>query len=157
MPSDLGGPRSKSTWAMRMRVESGRHGDDFDATMNTNRIQGDGGKRSIDGGFTVRDAGVGPLEDLYCFVLRLKARMMNKQVNYKTQWSIGTRTKGKLRTVRQTVHDSDSEVGSSPRGRTRHILGISHLNQAIISGLPSVSDLQLSGLRRAAWITAWRY
>lgn len=54
-----------------------RHGDDFDATMNTNRIQGDGGKRSIDSGFTVRDAGVGPLEDLYCFVLRVKARMMN--------------------------------------------------------------------------------
>ena len=65
--------------------------------------------------FIVGDAGVGVLEDLYYIASchpTIEGQINRHIVNYQAQWSTGTRIK---------------------RRGTRHILGISHLNQAVFN------------------------
>ncbi len=74
MPSDPGW--SEIQKHLRSEHECGkwpRHGEGIDATMNTIRIQADGGKRSINGGFYRRRYRSGLLEDLYYFVLQSRS------------------------------------------------------------------------------------
>jgi len=115
MPSDprwsetqkhLGGESECGKWP--------RHGEGFDATMITIRIQADGGKRSIDGGFYSRRCRSRSSRGLYGFILRSKARIVSIRsiTKHNGRQELVPKIKSYQPSV-QTIHDSNSEVRAS--------------------------------------------
>jgi hypothetical protein len=78
-----------------------RHGERFDATMNTIQIQADVGKRSIDGGFYSRRCWSRSPRGFLLLHPTIEGQNSEHTVNYKAQWSTRTGSKDKkLPTVR---------------------------------------------------------
>lgn len=125
-----GCPRSKSTWAVSMSGGKWpRHGEGFDATMNTIRIQADGENRSINGGCYRRRCRSKSPRGFVLLHPTVEGQNGEHAVNYQAQWTTGTRS--------QRDRDSDS----------RQILGISHLNQAVLVLSDNIPGVRVDGHR----------